>query len=307
MFPVPKTVVKKVPKPTKTSIRPYTPIKYGDILGEPVSGDLPKDHFIHALILRVNLGTLSGGTSPEWLATAAEKIVKNIIVNAEATKYFKQGQWTEFKQICITNLEKQADGTVKIYFVDPKINEAMPLPSWIFTSLVLELDFEALLTLTTGDPTGQTGTSVKITVVESHFDGEDMKYWPVLIEAVRTKKTFGANEGYQVYEHERANMIESALYHTDDDGTESDTIFDKLRVIGRTKKAHYPIYNEVELTDIREANKTAFQGESLATGFFMIEWPKGLDTSEFTSLKSELNIPTAGTNAGLRVMERYLL
>lgn len=307
MFPTIKAVAKETPTPTKTSIRPFTPIKYGAATGEPVSGDLPKDHFIHALIFRVNLGTLTGGATGDWNTDAKEKIIKSLVVRAEGTKYFKQGQWNEFKQICISNLEKQPDGSVKIYFDDPKIEEAMPLPSWLFTSLVCQLDFEAITNLQTGDRTDQTGTEVKITVVESHFNKEDMSYWPVLIEAVRTKQTFGTNTGYQVYEHERANVISSMLIHADDAGVESDTIFDKIRLIGRTKKAHYPIYDDVSLIDIKNANKESYQQQALATGFFMVEWPKGLNTSSFTSLKTELNIPTAGSNAGVRIMERYLL
>ena len=307
MFSIPKAVAQEVPKPEKTSIRQYTPIKYGVVAGEVISGDLPKDHFIHAIKLRVNLGTLSGGASGSWNSDAAEKIIKSLVVKAEGTTYFKQGKWLEFKQICIANLEPQADGSVKLYFVDPKIEETKPLPSWKFTSLVIELDFEALTTLQDGDRDAQSGTDVKITVIESHFDNHDMSYWPTLIEAVRTKKTYGDNEEWQVFEHERANVVTSLLYHADDDGTDSDVIFDKLKLIGRVKNAQYPIYDEVEITDIQAENKTAFNNQALGTGFWMIEWAKGLDTSQFTSLKSELFIGTAGTKAGMRVMERYLL
>lgn len=308
MFSLPK--MEPVPVKTKTiGIRKADYVPYGVVAGETISGNLPRDHFIHSLRLRVVEGTLSGGTTPAWVAGSLEKLVKSITIKADGGKYFKQMSWDEAKQICVVNGEKQTDGYVKLYFTDPKIPQAKPLPSWIFTSLVIQIEWESLTaaTITTGTPTGTAGTKVEVTLSETKFTDEDIRDWPVLVEVVRTKSQFGTNTLWQNFEHERANIVLGYLYHADDNGTDSDAIFDQLRVIGRDKSSEFIAYDEVDLLEIREANKNAFQGQSLATGYFMIEWPKGLNTSDFTSLKSQLYIGAAGTNAGLRVLERYVL
>jgi hypothetical protein len=308
MFSLPK--MEPAPVKTKTiGIRKADYVPYGVVAGETISGNLPRDHFIHSIRLRVVEGTLSGGSSPAWVAGSLEKLVKSITIRADGGKYFKQMSWAEAKQICVVNGEKQTDGYVKLYFVDPKIPQAKPIPSWIFTSLVIQIEWEALqaATITTGSPTGTAGTKVEVTLSETKWTDEDIREWPTLVEVVRTKSQFGTNTLWQNFEHERANVVMGYLYHCDDNGTDSDAIFDKLRVIGRQKDSEFIAYDEVDLLEIREANKNAFQGQALATGFFMIEWPKGLPTSEFTSLKSQLYIDSAGTNAGLRVLERYVL
>jgi len=289
--------------------RKYVPNKYGVIAGESVVGALPTDHFLHALKMRVVKGTLSGGTSPEWVAGAEDHLVKNITLFAEGGKYFKKMSWTEMQQLCIANLEKQSAGHGKFFFRDPKIEEAQPLPTWRFTSLTLEVEWESLTdtAITTGDPTGQVGTKLILTGIESDWDGEKIANWPVLIEVVRTKHDFGTNTLYQVINHERANVVVAYLYAIDDNLTMSDTIIDKLRIIGRKAGGTIIPYDEIELADVKEENKNAYQGNALATGYYMIEFPGGLNTRDFTSLKSELNIPTAGTKVGVRVMERYVL
>jgi len=289
--------------------RPYVANKYGVIAGETVVGALPTDHFLHALKMRVVKGTLSGGTSPDWVAGAEDLLVKSLTLYAEGGKYFKKMSWAEMQQLCIANLEKQTAGMGKFFFVDPKIPEAEPLPTWRFTSLTLEVEWEALTaaTITTGDPTGQAGTKLVLTGIESDWDGEKITEWPILIEVVRTKHDFGANTLYQVIDHERANIVRAYMYAIDDNGTMTDTIIDKLRVVARKAGGTIIPYDEIELADIKEENKNAFQQQALATGYFMVEFPNGLNTREFTSLKSELNIPTAGTKVGVRVMERYVI
>jgi len=308
MFSLPKVEPPAV-KTKAIGIRKAQYVPYGVVAGEVISGNIPRDHFIHSLRLRVVEGTLSGGSSPEWVAGALEYLVKSVTLKADGGKYFKQMSWAEAKQICIVNGEKQTDGYVKLYFTDPKIPSAKPLPSWKFTSLVIQIEWESLTaaTITTGTPTGCAGTKVEITIAETKWDNEDIRDWPVLVEVVRTKSTFGTNTLWQTFDHERVNVVAGYLYHCDDDGTDDDDIFDKLKVIGREPSGEFIAYDEVDLEEIREANKNAFQGESLATGFFMIEWPRGLQTREFTSLKSMLYIGAAGTNAGLRILERYVL
>jgi len=293
------------PKAENISIRKVDPNKYGDVLGETVGVAIPKDHFIHAIRLRIVKGTFVGGTSPAWVASAEELLVTNLVLRAEGSKRFKEGKWKEFKALNIVNLETMTDGSLKLYFTDPKIPDAKPLPAWRFTSLTLELTWAKLTDVTTGTPTGTVGTKCEITLEESHWDGEQIDNWPCLIEVVRGKTVWGANTGWQNYDHERVNLVNGFLYHADDNNTDSTDIFDTVRVIGRTPAGSFPLYDEVAVVDIREANKNAFM-VAMGTGYWYLDFA-GLNTRQFTSLKTQLEIQTAGTNAGIRVMERYTL
>ena len=296
---------KTPPRAEVAHSRQYVANRYPAILtGGSVVGALPTDHFLHALKLRVVKGTLTGDT---WAAGDEDLLVKSVTLFAEGGKYFKKMSWEEMQQLCIANHESQSAGMGKLFFVSQKFPEAQPLPTWRFTSLTLEVEWESLANVGAAGTGTATTSSLVLTGIESDWDGEKITDWPVLIEVVRTKYDFGTNTLYQVIDHERANQVKAYMYAIDDNLTMSDTIIDKLRVIGRKASGTIIPYDEIELADIKEENKNAFLGTALATGYFMVEFPGGLNTRDFTSLKSELNIPSAGTKVGVRVMERYVL
>jgi hypothetical protein len=66
------------------------------------------------------------------------------------------------------------------------------------------------------------------------------------------------------------------------------------------------IVDEV-LTDTLQAENKATIIEAIDTGYAFLQFAEGFPTSDFTNLKTLLNIPTAGTNIGVRCMERYIL
>jgi len=278
---------------------------------ETVTIDIPTDHFIHAILLKWKAGTLSGGTSPAYNSDAGDSAVDEIRLIGDGNKYFKKLKWKDAQTICIINREPQTSGSAtrgynKLYFSDPKLPDADPLPAWIFTSLKLELDFNALTSYTTGDPTGVSGEGVEVTIIESAYNGEDLSNWRVLIEKYPQLKSYGTSTGEQVYEHERTYKVYGWLYAMADNGTLSNTIFDTISVKGRTRNEEIVLLSEIAVDTLRELNKQEYNN-SMPTGYCAVEFPFGLETFNFTSLKSYLNIPSAGTDAQLRVIERYLL
>jgi hypothetical protein len=87
----------------------------------------------------------------------------------------------------------------------------------------------------------------------------------------------------------------------------SNSIFDKLKVLGRKPSGETTIVGEVPIGLLRLENNGEIGVDTLDTGFVMLEWLQGFPANEYSSLYSYVNIPTAGTNAGLRVLERYTL
>jgi len=252
--------------------------------------DIPTDHFIHSILISIAESTATAG---QVLADDLTDI--SLILNGN--NYVKSMTGGMCKAISIMNKNVMSTGYYMLYFTDPKIQKAKPLPAWLFSSIVLRLVDNA--------PAAGDKHFINVTLFESagrEISGD----WALLIEKYLRWKKYGTDTLWQDYDHERAYNVFGYLYTVDDDGTLSDTEFDKLRIIARTKEGEKRIFNETRMTHIKEQDKVEYQN-ALPTGFFAVEFPSGLLTAKYTSLTSQLNIPTAATNAGLRVLERYCL
>jgi hypothetical protein len=203
-----------------------------------------------------------------------------------------------FKQVMKMNRRKPQTGLYEIFFTDPKIGDAQPLPSWVFTSLVLNITDVA--------PASSKYHYIDVVVVESAYEGQDLSNWKVLIEKYLKWVKYGTNTGEQLYEHERAYKIYGYLYVMDDNGTLSATIYNKIKLLGRKPEGELTIV-DVPVPLLKAENDAEVGIDTLSTGYVYLEWKDGFPANEFASLYSKPNIPSAGTNAGLRVLERYVL
>lgn len=279
-------------RPEKTQRRPLkTYASAADATAQTHYIELPTDHFIHYIDLKC-LESLSD------VPTTLDDMISAIRLIGDGSKYLKVMTGTMAKEISKVNHEVKNTGFYRLYFKDPRIEASKPLPSWVFTSLILELDDIAAAS--------SEKNYIYPEVVEEMYAGQDLTNWRALVEKYSKWSKYGANTLEQEYLHERAYDVYGYLVLMDDNGTASSTIFDKLTLRGITKDAEYNILNGVNIPQIREQNYSEYQ-TAMGTGFAMVEFPGGLPSHQFTSLKSILNIPTAGTNAGVRILERYLL
>ena len=289
------TQVKKNLQPTKAWQRLVKRISSTTAAtAETFEIDLPRDHFIHEIIITIYEST----SKTTYVAGELADDLTAIQVIANGNKYLKDGTASMFKQVMKINKRKPATGVYELFFTDPKISDAQPLPSWIFTSLVLKLTDNA--------PAASNYHSIDIVVVESAYEGQDLSNWKVLIEKYLKWQKFGTNTGEVDYEHEKAYKIYGYLYTMDDNATLSNTIFNKLKILGRKPEGELTIV-DVPVTLLRAENNAEIGIDTLDTGYAILEWEKGFPAHEFASLYSKPNIPSAGTNAGLRVLERYVL
>jgi len=252
--------------------------------------DIPTDHFIHAILIAIGESTATAG---QVLADDLTDI--SLILNGN--NYVKDMTGDMCKQVSILNKNVMSTGYYMLYFTDWKIPQAKPLPAWLFSSITLRLKDNAPAT---GDKHFINATLIETAGREISGD------WRLLVEKYLRWKKYGTNTLWQDYEHERAYNVFGYLYAIDDDGTLSNTEFDKLRVIARTREGEKRLFSETSIAHLREVDKVEYQN-ALGTGFVSVEFPAGLPTHKYTSLLSQLNIPTAGTNVGLRVLERYCL
>ena len=255
--------------------------------------NIPTERLIHAILISIGEDTNASGTQGT-LADDIESI--RLETSAGVIKELTGGM---VKQIMKINKENPSTGFYKLYFTDPHIKGAMPLPSWIFSSITLKIWDNA--------PAESNYHHVRVSLIESEIPkGLDVSDWRLLVERYFKHEKYGSNTGWMEYKHERGYRVYGYLYVMDDDGTLSDTIFDKVRVIGRNPVGEHRLIDEVYISHIKELNKHAYLSGGLDTGYAYLEFPLGYDTAQYQTLVSEVHIPSAGTNAGLRVVERYL-
>lgn len=254
---------------------------------------IPTDRLIHAIQISIGQDTTASGVA----GTLAD-VIASIDLNSNIG-HLKEMLGSMAKQISIINKEVMSTGFYRLYFTDPVIKRAMPLPSWLFSSLDLDLTDVA--------PAATEYSHIQVSVIESEVpSGLDVGDWRILVERYLRWRHYGTDEGWMDFDHERAYRIFGYLYTVDDDATLSDTEFDMLTLIGIKKDGEHRLIDEQYMSHIKESNTVAYH-QALATGFFYQEFPNGYDSGQYSSLLSKLNIPTAATNAGLRVLERYLL
>jgi len=255
--------------------------------------ELPTDHFIHQILIEIGEDT---NTGVDYKGTLADDLTDiSLILNGN--RYVKDMTAPMSKQLSIMNKNVMSTGFYALYLTDPKIPAAKPLPAWLFSSIILRLKDNA--------PAATNYHHIHVTCVQSKRK-EIAGNWPLLEEKYLRYKKYGANTGWQDYDHERAYAVLGYLYCMDDNATLSNTIFDKLRVISQGPDGEQRPYEEQWISQLRELDKIEYQS-ALADGFVAVEFPAGLPTFKYSSLMSQLNIPSAGTNAGLKVLERYVL
>ena len=256
--------------------------------------NVPTDHFIHAILIAIGEDTVAG---VEGVGTLADDITDvSLILNGN--NFVKVLTGDMVKAISIMNKNLCATGYYKLFFTDPKIPQAKPIPAWLFSSIILRIKDNA--------PGASAYHHIHAKVIQSkrrEITGD----WRLLYEKYLRWQKYGTDTLWQDYAHERAYNILGYVYAMDDDGTLNDTIFNKLRVISQSGKGELRPFQEEYIPFLKEEDKQEYYNNSLPTGFVSVEFPAGLPSYNYSSLKSQLNIPTAGTNVGLRVVERYVL
>jgi hypothetical protein len=254
--------------------------------------EIPTDRLIHSILISIGEDTTAAGTQ----GTLADDLTDlDLNSNMGHLKEMTSGM---SKVVSIINKEIMSTGYYKLYFTDPVIKRAMPLPSWLFSSIDLKLTDNA--------PAASNYHHIRCSVVESEVpSGLDVKDWRVLVERYLRYKKYGTSTGWMDYDHERAYDIFGYLYVMDDNGTLSATIFDKLTVLGIKPDGEHRIADEQYIAHMVEQDKLAYQS-ALGTGYIYLEFPEGYDSGQYRTLLSKLNVPSAGTDARLRVLERYL-
>lgn len=255
--------------------------------------DIPRDHFIHEIHITVYESSNKDVRQPTMLTDDAVSFT----LNGNGNKVLKDGLAGMFKQVMRIEKRTPQTGLYSLFFSSGKIPEAKPVPAWVFTSLQL--------LITDNAPVSNSYHTIEIVITESAYEQQDLTNWRVLVEKYLKWQKYGTNTGEQDYEHERAYKVYTYLYLMDDNATASATIYDLIKVLARKPEGELTVI-DIPIPLLKAENDSEIQG-TLDAGYVFLEWVQGFPAHEFASLYSKPNIPTAGTNAGLRVLERYTL
>lgn len=259
---------------------------------EYVTFDLPMDMLLYGIDLICAKDTDS---------TLQDKI-KEIEIKLDGSKVIHNLTGDMLKAISILNGKKPSTGFYNISIADPYLN-CDPIYLKQYSSCKLKV------TVAAG------GTSVKNVITptlqlgarQSYPRLSDLGASRLLVQTFLPQRAYGTNTGEQEYDHMRTQNVEGYLYELGDNGTLSNTAFSKLTLkLFSPNGVLTPIEN-VSIAQLREWSAQEANGNTLPTGLVYVPFPDKLKTSNFSNVKSYLNVASAGTNVQAKVLERYTL
>lgn len=260
--------------------------------GEKLTFDLPCDQLLYGIDLKCAKDT------DDSLASN----ISEIELKLDGSKTIRNLSGAMLRALNIIDHQKASTGFYRLPIAHPELG-ADPIPLNQFSSCQLTVTVAAAGTSTKNvvTPVLQLGARA------SYPKLSDIGLGKVLVETFLPKKSFSTNTGEQEYEHMRANEVLGYLYECFDDGTLSDTEYNYLTLELWNKSGKKTLKEKLPFAQLKEQNTIDALGNALGTGIFYLPFSSKLRTTDYTSIKSILNIPIAATNAQVRVLERYML
>ncbi|MFP3209295.1 MAG: hypothetical protein RXR82_06320 [Nitrososphaeria archaeon] len=150
--------------PKKTSTYPSLPLD--NSYGQTITVDLYRVDLVHSYIFNVVLGSLSGGSSPAWNVSATNPLITHVSIYGDNEPIF-DADYQMFMEEAKLVRNFAPTGTngmvllgVRDYMKKGSIFEVTALPSFKFTQLQMRLTIAPLSQVTTGSPTGSSGTTL---------------------------------------------------------------------------------------------------------------------------------------------------
>lgn len=260
--------------------------------GESVTFDLPTDQLLYWIDLKVAKDTDASLVSN----------ITEIELKLDGSKVVRNLSGAMLRAMNIYDHNKGSTGFYRLPIALPELG-ADPIPLNQFSSCTLKVTVAAA-----GDSTKNVVTPVlQLGARQSYPKLGDLGLGKVLVETFLPQKSYLTNIGEQEYEHMKANDVIGYLYELGDNNVLSDTAISYLTLELRNKTGKLTPCSKVPLAQIKEWNTIEANGNALGTGMFYLPFPDTIRTSDYTTVKSLLNIASAGTNVQARVLERYLL
>lgn len=143
----------------------YPEISLDGSYGQVVKVDLDKVDGIVDYLFNITLGTLNGGTSPAWTVSGSNPLITHISIKAnnQTIRDFDTQEIYEYMKMtrnqAVNGLTYQIPMTDIQYSTKHRILNSL-FPSFAYTQIKLYLTIAPLASITSGTPTGSTGTTM---------------------------------------------------------------------------------------------------------------------------------------------------
>jgi hypothetical protein len=155
--------------------RPLKVVDYED--AGSVRVNIPRQHFLNRLRIKVNKGTLTGGTAGAFVAGAANKMIKRLELTIGGQLTVTNLSFENLRRLNLLAYKDQYPGE-GYAFLDLGM-----LPTHLFTSLELHITFASIQELQAagGDHTAITGAKVVLHSREVINEGQDVGRIPIVV------------------------------------------------------------------------------------------------------------------------------
>lgn len=156
---------KGIPKNSIT----YPSISLDSQFGSVVTVNMKRSQAVRQYICNITEGTLSGGTSPAWTVSGTNPIVTHVKLTADSDTIldFDTDIYNEYEKL-ITQVSPDGLNT-HIFVADQEFQgrgivlDATVLKTYLYSQVQLELTIASLSSVTSGTPTGSSGTTLYLT------------------------------------------------------------------------------------------------------------------------------------------------
>lgn len=270
--------------------RPIKRVDYED--GQTTRVELPRNHFYNRLRFAVTKGTLSGGAGGAYVADAGDEFIKNmeLVIGGQMTK--DRLSFQDLKKLNLLTYRDNEPGE-GYGFLDLGM-----LPSHLFTSLDLNITWEALANLNDGDRTSAGDSFVDIQARETLNQGQEIGDVPLVLHKTKTKNVADTDGEIEI-DLRTGNVLQAVLVVPS-----SGTLVNHVDVLQDGTKYH----RKKEIwDDLREDNKLEFELDALPSGWATLnfdafgEGSQALRTRQMESLDLVADI-NSEANAEIRVV-----
>jgi len=263
--------------PTKVLKFSYPQVVLDGTYGTQVTINLKRNNLIQKYLGVVTLGALQGGTSPAWTVSGSNPLITHITVTADNDVLLDMDtdMLSELVKLGFLfspdGLTYRIDMT-DIDFTNSKNVDGTEFPSYAYNNITLTLTIAPLSQVTSGSPTGSSGTTFSLV--------EYASVYPNTIPLVKVKKlqssyvlnTTGLNQVVPSPFYTLQGAFKMVLYKFLSGTTPSDTAISKMKLTINDNNVIYDEYYATKKADDNQAFNI-----SLDTGFVADVYMAGAD------------------------------
>lgn len=224
-------------------------------LGDKVDAELPETRYTQDIRLTVELGTLSGGSSPTWNADAEVDILDAVKLNVNGEIWDVPGEFIEYVNTYKDGFNKQDQHVIDLRVpFNGQWDGMVRGKDWSTAKVQLELD--KLGNLTSGSPTSQSGTTIKVTGRQT-TKGRTNALMSI------TDSVENLPSGDFQFDLRETGMVTQLLL--DEDGA----TLDEIQMEVYTDDGEVEII-DIDATELRRKNLKEAGTSSLPSGYFLI-------------------------------------